>query len=105
MKIVEFDPSSWFFLTDGNAFFMDVYCNHSFFGFTRTIQLDEAETAGYKNDGRMYLIKLAREIQYQALTVYKARNVNREIEEQISEAIIKFKEQTPPDLNSGGNAH
>ncbi len=98
MRIVEFDPNAWFFLTDGNDFFMDVNCNYSFVGFTRTIQLNAPEIAAYKNDGRLYLVKLADEIQYQALTVYQQRNVNREIEEQVSAAIIKFKEHAPPDL-------
>jgi hypothetical protein len=93
MRIVEFDRSAWFFLTDGNDFFMDVNCNYSFLGFTKVIQLNQDEVAAYKNEGKTYLIKLANEIQYLALSTYKERNVNREMEEQVSEAIIRFNEE------------
>ena len=39
MKVIDHEPQSWFLLEKDRAIFLDANCNHSFYGYTFTLQL------------------------------------------------------------------
>ena len=90
MKVIDYEPQFWFFLTDGNDYFIDINCSYSFIGFSRLIKLNQEEKNEYKQKGKEYLNLLANDIQYYALSKYKERNIIGELEKQIQNAIIEF---------------
>jgi hypothetical protein len=93
MKVIDFEPQSWFLLTDGTEFFLDVNCNYFFVGFSKLILLDEAESAQYKSKGKLYIDDLAADVQNRALTSYQNRNATPEIEKSVYESIMAFNAQ------------
>lgn len=52
----------WIFFTDGDQYFIDVFCNHGAIGFGVTIALNEEELALYRLQGRAYLNQLGDQI-------------------------------------------
>lgn len=91
MKVIDIEPQSWFFLTNGTDYFIDVNCNHSFVGFSLLIKLDKAETDVYQKKGKEFLNLLADDIQYYALSKYKERNiVVDELKDRTHKAILEF---------------
>ena len=93
MKVIEYEPQFWFFLTDGKEYYIDVNCSYSFVGFGRLIRLSEMETNEYRKRGKEYLNLLANDIQYYALSKYKERNIVGENDKQIQNAIAEFNKE------------
>lgn len=73
--------------------YLDVNCNHSFAGYSFTIQLNSDEAAKYRRKGRAYLDELAQAIQYSApgvlgsRSIYKDRLAPSDVTAQINDAI------------------
>lgn len=92
MKIIDFESNSWFFLNEGNKYYIDVNCNYSFVGFTMLIQLNNSEVVEYQNQGKNYLNSLAKNIQHYALSTFKDRNIKGDVERIANDSITKFLE-------------
>lgn len=63
MHVIDHEPHSWFLLKAGGQLFLDVYCNHSAFGYSVMILLDDQEAAAYASQGALYLNQLAQAVQ------------------------------------------
>jgi hypothetical protein len=87
MTVIDFHPQSWFFLKNDTEYFIDVNCNHSAFGFSLLIQLNQAEIDDYNENGKEFLLNFANDIQYYALTKYTKRQISGEIEKAVQSAI------------------
>lgn len=74
----------------------------SAFGYTYMIQLNDAETAPYNNEGRDYLDKLAQDIHYSmpivkgTTSIYKGRDVTRELSDLATQAVEAWRNQSAP---------
>lgn len=65
-RIVDQEPQ-WYSLKEvGGDLFLTAFCEHSFFSFDFTIQMNQEEVAAYQREGRVYLGRLADEIQNSA---------------------------------------
>ncbi len=103
MKVINHEPHFWYLLEDQEKLFIDVNCNHSFFDYTFTIQLNEKEIKDYKEIGVQFLNKLAEDIHSSAPalsasdSIYKERKVSDQLTESIDQTIenwIKQKNET-----------
>lgn len=94
MKIIDFEDKIWFFLNDGNSYYIDVNCKHSFIGFNMLIQLNTIEFNEYQINGKNYLDSLSNDIQHYALSKYKDRNIKGEAQRIVNETIMKLLEKT-----------
>ncbi len=64
MQVVDHEPHAWFLFKEGNAFLLDVNCNHSAVGYDVMIQLSAEEESKYSQEGHTYLNWLAQAVQY-----------------------------------------
>jgi hypothetical protein len=81
MRVSDHSPQRWFLLEDAGELFLDVNCNHSFVGYDFMIRLSAEEAAEYRAKGKIYLDRLAQEIQDSApvLAVSKSPYKNRAV--------------------------
>jgi hypothetical protein len=93
MKVVDFEDKMWFLLEHNSQNFMDVNCNHSAFGFSILIGLNEVEEQQYLEKGHPYLNELASEFSDNALSKYKDRDESNHYEPLVSEATRKWKKK------------
>lgn len=93
MEVLEYGPHAWYLLRDGQQLYLDVNCNHSFAGYSFTMQLNSDEAAMYRRRGGPYLDELADAIQYSAPgvsgsgSIYTARLAPPEITTEVNSAI------------------
>ncbi|UGS89775.1 hypothetical protein KOL96_17610 [Ralstonia wenshanensis] len=93
MEVLEYGPQGWYLLRDGQQLYLDVDCNHSFVGYSFTMQLNSVEAAKYWRQGRGYLNELAQAVQYSAPgvsgsgSIYKGRLVAAEVSTRANDAI------------------
>lgn len=59
MTVVDHEPQHWFLFEEDGTLFLDAACNHSAFGYSYLIALNEDERADYARHGRAYLGELA----------------------------------------------
>lgn len=103
MKVIDHDPQAWFLLRDKDALYLDVNCNHSAFGYSWMIELNEDELNRYASEGRAFLNQLAQSIQYSAPIVigstspYKNRDVSKEHSVATVEAVQQWNEEAQQD--------
>ncbi len=90
MHIIAHEPQFWFFLQDENHYYLDVNCSNSFVGFSRLIQLTEAETKAYLEKGNAFLNEFANDIQYYALSTYADRHIMGTISDVVHETIMEY---------------
>lgn len=96
MKVIDFEPQLWFLLRQGNDYFIDVNCSHSFVGYGRFIQLDASELKEYKKRGKLFLNDFASDIQYYGMNKkYTERHILGEINALAYKSILKFNEDNP----------
>lgn len=80
-------------LRDGQQLYLDFDCNHSFVGYSFTMQLNSDEAANYRRRGRAYLDELAQAIQYSAPgvsgsgSIYKDRFLTPEAASRVNDVI------------------
>jgi len=93
LKVLVDEPQLWFLLEEDGSLFLDVGCNHSFFGYSFMIQLSPQETDQYSREGRSYLSWLAQDIQDSAPILvasqskYRGRDVSHAFAEQTLAAV------------------
>lgn len=90
MKVIDKENGFWFFLSDGEDYYIDVNCNVSAFGFSMLVKLNNEETENFINKGHESLKDLARNIQYYSQSKYKDRNISGETEKLAHNAIMTF---------------
>jgi len=99
MKVIDQNPYAWFFFGDGNKLFLDVNCNHSAFGYSWMIEMNDYERESYRTNGRKFLDQLAQNIQFSAPALkdstspYKNRDVSKKYSDATSEAVRRWKEE------------
>jgi hypothetical protein len=93
MEVIEHEKGAWFLLNDEDHYFLDVNCNHSFFGFNMLIKLNDLELKQYRSNGIEYIESLARDVQYYATTKYSKRHILGETGASAHKAIMKFNNQ------------
>lgn len=102
MKVLDYEPQSWFLLDDDGALYLDANCNHSFIGYDFLLQLDASETAKFRREGRAYLSWLAHDIQSSAPILaasnskYKDRDRSAEYSERVITAVNEWRQAEIP---------
>ena len=97
MKVLDQEPWAWTLFEKDNSYFLDANCNHSAFGYSFMIELNEAEMSEFKKIGRNYLNKLAYDIHYSApihkdsKSIYKGRDVAAKYTEECSKAFQEWR--------------
>jgi hypothetical protein len=97
VEVLEHAAHDWYLLWDGQQLYLDVNCNHSFVGYSFTMQLNVDEAATYRRRGRPYLDELAQAIQYSApgvsgsRSIYKGRQVEPAASAQVNDAIRQWR--------------
>jgi hypothetical protein len=96
MKVLAASAHYWFLLEHEGRLYLDANCNHSAFGYTYMIELDEAETAGYQKRGVSYLDKLPNEIQNSAPVVRgsRSRDVTAEYADLVTQAVNAWRSES-----------
>jgi hypothetical protein len=74
MEVVDEEPYGWFLLSEGNALFLDVNCEHGAVGYSVLVELDQYELALYRTEGHTYLNRLAQRIHESAPGVINSRS-------------------------------
>jgi len=103
MKVIDREPSLWFLLSDEDDLILDVYCNHSAFGYSWTLILQDHECESYHKKGREALSQLALQIQTSApilkesASPFKDRMVSKKLEKQIEETIRLWNANQSPE--------
>ena len=98
MQVIDHEPQFWFLFKNTDSFVFNVNCDHSFVGYDFTIVLSAEETVKYKTEGRLYLNRLAEEINYSAPIVkgsgskYKDRSAQSQYENEMQLAVEKWRE-------------
>lgn len=90
MQVIAHAPQFWFFLQHENQYYLDVNCSYSFIGFTRLIQLTEAETKEYLAKGNAFIISLAESIQNEPKSTFADRHITGIIDELVLETIQEY---------------
>lgn len=98
MKVLDHEHYSWFLLQEGEDLILDIYCSHSFIGYTFTMKLTADEIAQFKQEGRNYLSWLAHEVHYSAPLVnkkspYRSRDISRECREIMLPVIVQWRKK------------
>ena len=99
MKVVDHEDNLWFLLEEDGDLYFDAYCNHSFFYYAYSIKLDSDERLAYERDGRMFLNKLAHDINYSApagvgsTSKFIRQKVSDEYDKKITSAILAWREE------------
>ena len=81
MKIIDCEPDDWFLYEHKGKLLLEANCNHSFFGYIYTIELNPIELETYKKGGHEYISNLSHEIHDSAPAAidskseFKGRNV------------------------------
>ena len=97
MEVVATSPHAWFLFKEADALFLDVECNHSAFGYSWMIELNEYEFERYASEGSSFLDQLAQSIQFSAPVVkdskspYKKRDVSKQHYDATMEAVRQWK--------------
>lgn len=98
MKVIDSENWAWFLFEHEGSLFLDANCNMSAFGYTYMMELNEKEQKQYQDGGREYLSKLAHEIHYSVpiakdtTSIYKGRDVSKELSELATEAVKTWRE-------------
>ncbi|MGA4081093.1 hypothetical protein ACI2VA_04250 [Ralstonia nicotianae] len=101
MEVLDYGPQAWYLLRDEQELYLDVNCNHSFVGYSFTMQLNREEAAKYQRHGRAYLDQLAQAVQYSApgvsasQSIYKDRLVEPEVSARANDAIRLWRWRAP----------
>ncbi len=66
MTVIDYEPSGWFLVRDGERLLLDVNCSHSAVSYGFSMELNERESQGYAAGGHKFLSELAEKIQYSA---------------------------------------
>lgn len=99
MQVIDHEPQSWFLFEGTDNFVFNVNCEHSCVGYDFTIVLSAEETARYKMEGRLYLNRLAEEVNYSAPIArgseskYKGRNAQSQYQKDMDAAVEKWREK------------
>ena len=98
MIVVGHAPHAWFFLTDGNSFYLDVNCEvrgHSgSTGISLLLLLTAQEAAEYRNGGFTFLERLAGQVSRSPRDHF-ARDVSNMHRTAVSDAIGVWKAKVP----------
>ncbi|NRA23003.1 MAG: hypothetical protein HRU08_00700 [Oleispira sp.] len=98
MKVIDSENWAWFLFEHGGNLYLDANCNMSAFGYTYMIELNADEQKLYQDAGREYLNKLAHDIHYSVpiakdtTSIYKGRDVSKELSELATEAVKTWRE-------------
>jgi hypothetical protein len=81
MNVIDAESQWWFLLEEDGKIFLDASCNHSFFGYSFMIQLNEEELEAYAHGGHQFVSKIATEIQDSVpiLAVSRSRFKGRDV--------------------------
>lgn len=98
MKVIDSENLAWFLFEHEGYLYLDANCNMSAFGYTYMILLNEDEKKQYEYGGHEYLNKLAYDIHYSmpiakdTSSIYKGRDVSKELSELANEAVKAWKD-------------
>jgi hypothetical protein len=96
VKVIDHEHYSWYLFEKDDALFLDVLCNISFAQYSWMIQLNAEEVAEYREQGRYYISRLARDIQYTAplakdtTSIYRDRNVSHQYGAEVHQAVAEW---------------
>jgi len=102
MIVLDHQPHVWFLLEYDGALFFDAHCSLSFFDYSVTIALNDAEVAAYRKEGRTYLDALSNKINDSAPAAggskspYKERDLNKVLGGLVATAAIEWRAQLAP---------
>jgi hypothetical protein len=100
MRVIDHEPQWWFLLEKDGSLFLDANCNHSFVGYDFLVELNEEELRAYELEGRVFISRLATEIQDSAPIVkgstsrFKARDLSRTHSDQVTKAVANWRANT-----------
>lgn len=97
MRVLDYEPQSWFLLEDDGVLYLDANCSHSFISYDFLLQLDAKEAARFRKEGRAYISWLAQDIQNSAPILaasnsrYKGRDRSPEYSERVTAAVSEWR--------------
>lgn len=91
MEVIDHLPHGWFLFKKENNLFIDVNCSYSAFSYSMLVRLLENEKEAYERSGHDWATKFAQDIQQQGLGKYKERNIHKEFENEVSNAISNWR--------------
>jgi hypothetical protein len=91
MEVIDHLPHGWFLFKKENDLFIDVNCSYSAFSYSMLVKLSVYEKSAYELGGHDYATKFAEDIQQQGMGKFKARNVHKEYEDEVSNAISNWR--------------
>ncbi len=92
MQVIDHGPHAWFLFKEGNAFLLDVNCNHGAVGYNVTIPLNAVEEAEYSQKGHSYLNELAQAVQYSGPGGgYQSRDVSAIYSKESTDAVNEWR--------------
>lgn len=83
-------------LSLGDELILEVDCSRSFLGISITLQLTPSETASYIENGKSFIVELARRVNISSMQKESKifnRAVSRELNDLVTESIIKFNKE------------
>jgi hypothetical protein len=91
MIVIDFEDRAWYLLEHEGEYLIDVNCNSSAFGFSIIVKLNEKEKTNYLMKGHDFIHDFAKYIAYHGFTKFEKRNVRKDFNSEVSEAIKKWK--------------
>jgi hypothetical protein len=99
MTVIDYEPSGWFLVRDGERLLLDVNCSHSAVSYGFSMELNECESLGYAAAGHKFLSELAEKIQYSApgvignVSPYRERRLQGEDLSRLDEVTITWMQE------------
>ena len=94
MKVIDNGPQSWFFLRDGEAYYLSVRCQQSFVEFELLLQLTPDEYREYHACGHVYIDYLATRVSYWARE-YMPRDLSQQLGDTVHQAVMTWIKENP----------
>lgn len=87
MRIVDYEPRSWFLAEEDGALYLDLNCSSGPAGFTMLVRLTDEEYDRVARDGHSATDTIATQLQYHAVSLFKARNLGPEWQARLGKAV------------------
>lgn len=100
MRVIDHEPQWWFLLEEDGALFLDANCSHSVVGYDFLLQLNPEEIKLYAREGRVFLRRLATEIQDSAPVAkgstsrFKGRDLSQTCSDKVTKAVESWRANT-----------
>jgi hypothetical protein len=97
MRVIDHEPQWWFLLEEDGSLFLDANCSYGFVGYDFLLQLNPEELKAYAHEGRVFISRLATEIQNSvpiakvSTSRFKGRDLSRTCSDKVTEAVKSWR--------------